>query len=85
MRGIEVPIYISLLVGILVGFIAGLLFGDYFYIEKHNINSATNGGFSIGSGVLLQEWHCQPIQKVQTLEEAKALIDGYHAKAMVRG
>lgn len=33
----------------------------------------------------VEGYHCQPIQKVQALEEAKALIDGYHAKAMVRG
>jgi len=55
--------------------ISSLLSGTItFYRIVDELQSGKIGGY-----------HCQPIKKVQTLEEAKALIEGYHAKAMARG
>lgn len=42
-------------------------------------------GRGVYDSMFFYDVRCAPIQKVQTLEEAKALIDGYHAKAGVRG
>ena len=68
---------ITLSVGFIIGALIGLYFGQFINVERHNINSATNRGFSIGSGVLKQEWHCQPITTHSTIEEAKAKVREY--------
>tara|TARA_R100000541_G_scaffold30953_2_gene39846 strand:- start:8929 stop:9135 length:207 start_codon:yes stop_codon:yes gene_type:complete len=56
--------------------LAGIGIGAYLMGIATSDNIANN---------TVKGYHCQPIQKVQTLEEAKALIDGYHAKAKVGG
>ena len=69
------------------GFIIGLFFGSLgmgLLVEhRTEVRAAENNGFSIGSGVLEQQWHCTEITKHTGIESAKAQVAKYQAK--VRG
>ena len=65
--------FVSLLLGVVV-FCAPISAG--FYLGSSSVESA------MGSNSV-EGYHCQPIQKVETLKEAKAIVKQY--QAMVRG
>ena len=69
--------------GILIGCGMGMFMGDIYSIETHHIDDATKGGFSIGSGVLKQDWHCAKITTHTSLESAKEQVRVYQSN--VRG
>ena len=62
--------------------ISGLAVG--FTVEfRTEVRAAENNGFSIGSGVLEQQWHCTEITKHIGIKSAKAQVSAY--QTMVRG
>jgi len=69
--------------GMLMGIVIGFVFGGLILEYRTKISVAESSGFTIGNGVLEQEWRCQPITEHKTLEDAKAQVERY--QAMVRG
>lgn len=72
---------------ILFAFVAGALISGIlvgFTVEhRTEVRAAENNGFSIGSGVLEQQWHCTEITNHTGIESAKAQVSAY--QTMVRG
>ena len=67
--------FIGFLVGIVSGAIVTLIIVSTLGTKEGQHRAARDGGFTIGVGVLSREYHCAPIVKVKTLEEAKAIIE----------
>jgi hypothetical protein len=62
-------------------FMGGALIISLFYLmvgyateDSRYIKVAENGGFSIGDGILKQEWHCAEIKVFRTLDKAKEQV-----------
>ena len=69
--------------GGIIGLFFGVLIAGLIISNNTQLGIAERGGFSIGSGVLGQEWHCTEITKHIGIESAKKQVSDY--QAMVRG
>ena len=70
----------GLSLGILIGAGMGMFIGSIWSVEAHHIDDATKGGFSIGQGVLKQDWHCAKITTHASLQSAQEQVRAYQAK-----
>lgn len=72
--------FIGAAVGVALGAYVALVIASNLGVKEGQMRAARDGGFTIGAGVLSREYRCAPIQKVKTLEEAKAIIEAHQKR-----
>lgn len=66
--------FIGACIGLICGIIGSVTIASSAGVTEGKMRAARDGGFSIGSGVLEQQWHCAPITKHVGIESAKAQV-----------